>query len=158
MQPLASAGNIFTQVWFIGQFHGVISPQTPIGSRRIMVVPRSSSNLNSRSTSIAACKCPEPSSVWKPQPSDSGAPISSVTASPSSCLRTSYSAWIASSRSSRCSRLLSDQAGKALRAAATALSISAAEPSEIRPETASVAGLITSPVLGATGSTHCPSM
>ena len=152
--PVASAGKIFTQVWFIGQFHGVIRPQTPIGSRRIRVEPRSSSNGNSRSTSIAVCRWPEPSRVWNPQPSDSGAPISSVMASPISCLRRSYSAWIASSTSRRCSRVVSDQAGNALRAAATALLMSATEPTAIRPETSSVAGLMTSAVFGSTGSTH----
>ena len=31
MQPVASAGKIFTVTWLSGQFHGVISPQTPIG-------------------------------------------------------------------------------------------------------------------------------
>jgi TetR/AcrR family transcriptional repressor of nem operon len=51
----------------------VIRPQTPIGSWRIRVEPRSSSNLNSRSTSIAVCRWPAPSTVWKPVLSDSGA-------------------------------------------------------------------------------------
>ena len=31
-QPVAKAGTTFSATWFIGQFHGVISPQTPIGS------------------------------------------------------------------------------------------------------------------------------
>ena len=34
MQPVASAGATLEATWFSGQFHGVISPQTPIGSRR----------------------------------------------------------------------------------------------------------------------------
>jgi len=32
VQPTASAGATLSMVWFIGQFHGVIRPQTPIGS------------------------------------------------------------------------------------------------------------------------------
>ena len=43
VQPVASAGNTFTAIWFIGQFHGVISPQTPIGSFTTSVSPRCSS-------------------------------------------------------------------------------------------------------------------
>jgi hypothetical protein len=54
--------------------------------------------------------------------------------------------------------VVSDQLANALRAAATALLMSAAEPSEIRPETSSVAGLMTLAVFGSTGSTHLPSI
>ena len=62
MQPVASAGKIFTQVWFIGQFHGVIRPQTPIGSLADhRSTPRCSSNLNFSSTSIAVWRWPAPS-------------------------------------------------------------------------------------------------
>ena len=32
VQPVAKAGTTFNAIWFIGQFHGVIRPQTPIGS------------------------------------------------------------------------------------------------------------------------------
>ncbi len=32
VQPAASAGITLTATWLIGQFHGVIMPQTPIGS------------------------------------------------------------------------------------------------------------------------------
>ena len=32
VQPVAKAGTTLRAIWFIGQFHGVISPQTPIGS------------------------------------------------------------------------------------------------------------------------------
>ena len=158
VQPVASAGKILTQVWFIGQFHGVMSAQTPIGSRAIMVAPCCSSNLNSRSTSIAVCRCPAPSPTWKPWASEDGAPISSMIASPSSVWRRAYSAWMASSRSSRCSRVVCDQLAKALRAAATALFTSATPPSEMVPATASVAGLMTSAVFGSTGATHWPSI
>ena len=44
VQPAASAGATLHMIWFIGQFHGVISPHTPTGSRRIRVVPRVSTN------------------------------------------------------------------------------------------------------------------
>ncbi len=33
VQPTAIAGMTLSAIWFIGQFHGVIRPQTPIGSR-----------------------------------------------------------------------------------------------------------------------------
>ena len=32
VQPDAKAGITFKQTWFIGQFHGVINAQTPLGS------------------------------------------------------------------------------------------------------------------------------
>ena len=35
VQPTATAGTTFKVTWFIGQFQGVIRPQTPIGSRRM---------------------------------------------------------------------------------------------------------------------------
>ena len=44
VQPTASAGNTFTTIWLSGQFHGVMKPQTPIGSRRTMELPSFSSN------------------------------------------------------------------------------------------------------------------
>ena len=47
VQPVASAGATLAAIWLIGQFHGVISAQTPIGSRTIRVLPRCSSNANS---------------------------------------------------------------------------------------------------------------
>ena len=65
---------------------------------------------------------------------------------------------IACSTSRRSSRLVCDQVVKALRAASTALSTSAAVPIAILPETCSVVGLSTSNVFGSTGSTHLPSI
>ena len=44
VQPAASAGATLQVIWFCGQFHGVIMPTTPTGSRRISVLPRTSSN------------------------------------------------------------------------------------------------------------------
>ena len=44
VHPVARAGTTLQAIWLIGQFHGVIRPQTPIGSFTIRVGPRSSSN------------------------------------------------------------------------------------------------------------------
>ena len=56
VQPVASAGNTLTAIWFIGQFHGVIRPQTPIGSFTTSVAPRCSSNRKFFSTSMAVSR------------------------------------------------------------------------------------------------------
>ena len=56
VQPTASAGATLQAIWLTGQFHGVMKPQTPIGSRAMSVVPRSVSN--SKSLRMAAA-------VWK---------------------------------------------------------------------------------------------
>ena len=45
VQPAASAGATLQTIWLIGQFHGVMKPQTPTGSFTMAVVPRTSSNL-----------------------------------------------------------------------------------------------------------------
>ena len=44
VQPAARAGPTLQTIWLIGQFHGVIRPTTPIGSRAISVVPFICSN------------------------------------------------------------------------------------------------------------------
>ena len=44
VQPAARAGATLQAIWFCGQFHGVIMPTTPMGSRRISVLPCTSSN------------------------------------------------------------------------------------------------------------------
>ena len=44
VQPTARAGATLQAIWFTGQFHGVMKPHTPIGSRAISVVPRMVSN------------------------------------------------------------------------------------------------------------------
>ncbi|CNJ11292.1 Uncharacterised protein [Mycobacterium tuberculosis] len=56
MQPVANAGYTLTAIWFSGQFHGVISPHTPIGSLVISVSPCCSSNGKFFSTSIAVTR------------------------------------------------------------------------------------------------------
>ena len=45
VQPTAMAGATLQAIWLIGQFHGVMKPQTPMGSLVMSVRPRSSSNL-----------------------------------------------------------------------------------------------------------------
>ena len=45
VQPVAMAGTTLQAIWLIGQFHGVMKAQTPIGSCVTSVVPRKSSNL-----------------------------------------------------------------------------------------------------------------
>lgn len=158
VQPVASAGNTFTAIWFMGQFHGVIRPQTPIGSLTTSVAPRCSSNTKSFSTAIAALKCPDPRPTWKPPASAAGAPISSVSAAARSPARFWYSSRMFWSTSTRSSRVVVDQPGKARRAAATARSTSAAEPRATLPQTSSVAGFTTSKVPAPAGSVHWPPM
>src|SRR2546425_2982386 len=60
VQPAASAGATLQTIWFIGQFHGVIRPHTPIGSFRIKVEPLSSSNLKCSRTFTISSKCARP--------------------------------------------------------------------------------------------------
>ncbi len=60
VQPVASAGTTLQAIWLIGQFQGVIMPQTPIGSLTMRVVPRSSSNLKFFSTSMPVVRCMMP--------------------------------------------------------------------------------------------------
>ena len=43
VQPAASAGATLQVIWFKGQFHGVIMPTTPTGSRSTTAVPTGSS-------------------------------------------------------------------------------------------------------------------
>ena len=54
--PAASAGATLATIWFIGQFHGVISATTPIGSWTTRLLPTCSSNWNSRSALIVDMK------------------------------------------------------------------------------------------------------
>ncbi len=156
--PVAIAGNTLQAIWLMGQFHGVIRPQTPMGSLTTRVLPCSSSNWNFFSASMAVARCPMPIWTCGPAARDAGAPISSLTASARSAERFWYSASTAPSSARRSSRVVCDQVVNALRAASTAASTSAAPPIAIRPETCSVVGLSTSRVLGSIGSTHWPLM
>ena len=158
VQPAARAGATLTAIWFIGQFQGVIRPQTPMGSLTISVVRLRSSNSNVLSARSAALMCCGPLAAWAFFARPQGAPISSMMASATSSWRFANSARIASSRAIRSSRVVCEYVAKARLAAATARSTSAADPRLIRPQTSSVAGLMTSSGSGDTGSTHWPSM
>ena len=118
VQPVASAGATLQVIWFSGQFQGVIRVQTPIGSLTIRVVPQSSSKAKVFKSSIAVEMWPMPAQpTWARSASAAGAPISSVTALARSAARFWYSATIRSITAMRSSRVVRDQAGKALRAA-----------------------------------------
>ena len=52
MLPAAIAGATLATIWFIGQFHGVISATTPIGSWTTLFLPVLSSNSKPFSASI----------------------------------------------------------------------------------------------------------
>ena len=56
VHPVANAGNTLHAIWLIGQFHGVISPQTPIGSLSTSVLPSCSSNEKFFRTSMAVMR------------------------------------------------------------------------------------------------------
>ncbi len=87
VQPAARAGATLQAIWLSGQFHGVISAHTPIGSRTTSVVPISSSKSNSASTRRAVRKWPRPAPAWARCAIQSGAPISRLMTSPSSPMR-----------------------------------------------------------------------
>ncbi len=158
VQPAASAGATLQAIWLIGQFHGVISAHTPIGSLTSSVVPISCSNWYSASTRRAVMKCPTPAPAWARSAIDSGAPISWLIVSPMSVIRVWYTSMIRSSRASRSSTGVCDHVSNAALAAATAASTSACVPIAIVVIGSSVAGLITARVVSPSGSTHAPSM
>ncbi len=159
VQPASSAGMTFSVIWLIGQFHGVMRPQTPIGSRTITWP---SAKGSSHSKFFAACRkpamCQGPVAAWSLVAKSIGAPISSEIASPSSFMRRFMMASSFSSSAMRTSSGVAAQPGNAARAAATALSTSAFAPSEITAQASSVAGSMTSQSLGCSGATQAPSI
>jgi hypothetical protein len=80
VQPAATAGTTFSVTWFIGQFHGVMRPHTPIGSCRIRSPGASGdsgrSNSKSSSTLMKASIWPCPEPTWASLDMRMGAPIS----------------------------------------------------------------------------------
>ena len=106
VQPVARAGTTLQAIWLIGQFQGVIRPQTPIGSLTSRVEPRSSSNLKFFSTSMPVEMCTMPIGAWACWARLAGAPISSVMALAVSPKRFWYSARMRCSSSMRSSRLV----------------------------------------------------
>ena len=87
VQPAAMAGRTLQAIWFTGQFHGVIKPQTPSGSRRNSVEPSRLSNSYADSTPIIVPRCPSGAIACAALESHSGAPISTeiVSAISSRC-------------------------------------------------------------------------
>ena len=85
VQPTPTAGTTFRVTWFIGQFHGVIRPQTPIASWMMNSSGVSSrnwcSNLNSFSARMNALIWPRPAAACAVVASFFGAPISVEIAS-----------------------------------------------------------------------------
>ena len=158
VQPAAIAGATLQAIWFSGQFQGVMNAQTPIGSLRSIVVPFSSSHLYERRIAAVVAKWPMPAGTWAALASHIGAPISSEMATASSGIRFWIPAVILSSRSARYSTEVCEKLAKARLAAATALSASAFEPSEMTAKFSSVAGFSTSRRRGTTGSTQAPSI
>ena len=76
VQPAASAGATLHMIWFTGQFQGVMKPHTPIGSRRIIVVPCGCSKSYDSSTRSISFRCATPVATCAARESRSGAPIS----------------------------------------------------------------------------------
>ena len=85
VQPVNIAGMTLRVTWFIGQFQGVIRPQTPTGSYRIRLSGASPSsgrsNLNFLTASRKFAICHSPASAWLALEKSIGAPISRLIAS-----------------------------------------------------------------------------
>jgi hypothetical protein len=158
VQPAARAGATLQTIWLTGQFHGVIRPHTPIGSRAIRVLPIGRSKAKPSSTSIMVCRCAVPDGACASRENAIGVPISSVIAWANRSSRDSYSASSRRSNATRSARRVPANAGKARCAAATARSTSVAPLSPSVTMTSSVAGFTKSNGVGAAGSTQAPSM
>jgi len=143
VSPAARAGATFAQIWFSGQFHGVIIATTPSGSCTTVALPMTSENSNAASAFAVAEKCASPVGACAIEASAIGAPISCDIALARSGIRALYSVMIRPSTSSRSCTLVWLQFSNAERAAATALSTSAAVPSVISVQGCSVDGSIT---------------
>ena len=157
VDPVANAGMTLSAIWFIGQFQGVISPQTPMGSRK-SISPLASTlrSSSSSSASIKPCRWPMAASAWAARAMVIGAPISILMACAKSSKRLSVAAFNRCRRSSLTSFEVAEKPSNAAFAAATARSTSAALPIATVPICASVAGFITGRVAEDIGSTHRP--
>ena len=81
VQPAASAGATLAASWFTGQFHGVISTQTPIPSRiRRAPLPIGRSHSSSRAAFAVSMKWPGPLAACAFFDRSCGAPISVLIA------------------------------------------------------------------------------
>ena len=84
VQPVAMAGATLQTIWLIGQFHGVIMPITPIGSRAISVEPCIHSNLKSSRSAIMRSRWAVPIAACAAFAKPRGAPISWLSAAATS--------------------------------------------------------------------------
>ena len=91
VHPLAIAADTFVVIWFIGQFHGVIIPITPIASFLMVYPPSSFSNSNSSRASRVSLKFINPVFACALSDNHCGAPISLVITSARSLYLFSYS-------------------------------------------------------------------
>ena len=84
VQPASSAGATLSAIWFIGQFHGVMRPTTPIGSWKIRSPGACGPSGRSQSMSFAAAmnpsKCQSPEVTCCSRDQSMGAPISALIA------------------------------------------------------------------------------
>ena len=78
--PAAMAGATLAQIWFIGQFQGVMSATTPMGSNTTLFLPVDSSSSKFFRASSVAPRWPMPEPACAVCASEMGAPISSLMA------------------------------------------------------------------------------
>ena len=162
VQPAKIAGIAFSAIWFIGQFHGVIRPTTPIGSRMIRSFGawspsgRSHSSVSNAVRKLPACHGRH--GACNSRACFKGEPISRLMAWANSSLRASYCSKIRTTAARRVAGEVAAQAGNAALAAATAASQSASDPSEITATGSSLDGLITLQSRPAIGATQRPLM
>ena len=143
----------------MGQFQGVIRPQTPMGSRtKSSPLPRSISSSSCSKASAKPCRWPMAASACASRANVMGAPISSRMACAKSSKRASVTVLMRSSKANRSCFEVIENVLKAWLAAATALSTSAAFPRATVATICSVAGLITGIVFVESGETQAPSM
>ena len=87
VHPAAMAGPTLAAIWFRGQFQGVIKPQTPMGSRTILLPATICSKENSFRAFRVYMRCPSPAGACAALASPTGAPISWDTAAAISPMR-----------------------------------------------------------------------
>jgi len=74
-------------IWFIGQFHGVMSATTPIGSNTTLFLPVDSSSSKPFSASMVEPRWPRPEPACAVEEVEMGQPISVLIASAMSGMR-----------------------------------------------------------------------
>ena len=165
VHPATSAGASFDMAVNCGTFHGAIAPTTPTGSRRTITFPpntpaRMSSHSYAEPTASIALRINSGGGDWPTLENEIGEPISVVMTSAISSRREAYRPANRCRTSMRSDGVIRGQGplSNASRAAATARSMSASDPSGTRPTSSSLCGEITSITLDVAGSTHSPPM